>query len=170
MRYSVLLLVTLTAVSTEAQGQPLVRRPSERMLFGSLLADRSLQDELKLTQAQIKRMQEIYIQSQPPANVIFSPWGIKELGISEGQLKRLREMERDHLKEMLRIRKEAAESLGGNDFRLQLQKRQQMQAAFEQERLKVLTQSQWKRFEELRGKLYKPFGKLPGRPKPKADI
>lgn len=167
-----LLLVVALALYTDATAQPRPRRTPPSMLFGSLLTDRELQDELKLTDAQIKRMQEIYIQSQPPAKVIFSAWGIRELAISDGQLKQIREMQRDHIQRMFKLRKENNDALGGGDLRLYLAKRKKLDAAFEQQKLTVLTQAQWKRFEKLRGKPYKPFGKLPGRPKRKfkADI
>lgn len=160
-----MLILFLLATTVEAQSPPSAGNSTRRMrsLFGALLIDKDLQKELRMTPGQVKRMQEIFVQYASPNSVIFSSWGIKQLGITEEQRQRIKEMSLQNGQEKLKV---LLDKSGKYTPLERLNKAKEMDVAFSKKGLSVLTRSQRDKYEQLKGKPYTVRMLTPPRRKP----
>lgn len=126
-----------------------------RELFGALLIDEDLQNELRMSPEQVKRMREIYLQYSNPSSVVFSVWGIKNLDVSKEQMRQFHEMRLQDNQARLRV---LFDKKGKYKDGEKLQKVNEMEAAFGRNSLSILTLAQKQQFERLKGK---PFNFRP---------
>ena len=108
-------LGVLVVAATVAEAQPGRQRGRQRgrtrgtrSSFGNLTTNKYLQQQLKLTSTQIKRMKEIDLQLQG-SRAITSEAVAKQLGISDSQRESLRKAQQSVFTELFRRRR------GGND-------------------------------------------------------
>lgn len=124
----------------------------QRTVFGNLRKDEDLHKELRMAPDQVKRMQEISLQYADPASRVFSQWGIKHLGVTKAQFKQFEEMKRKNALEKGKI---YSNTSGKYSPAERNRIATQMDIATSRRSLTILTPSQRKKFERLKGKPYK---------------
>lgn len=153
----------LCVVVSEAEGQ--VRESSRRTRgrvpskrFGELLYDEKLQEELQLTEPQLRRMRQIDLQSKELSVAVTLPHVEKELQFTDEQRQQITKIKRKAISKLMELRRTRRPRTAG-EYRELKKDSSKIKSEVDSEILKLLTPTQQTALKRLMGPKY-----VPGKP------